>query len=78
MRSSSSVNLGRIEPSLGKCVLERQVLRLWSFQMNFMKRSSKGGKGTSLKWKFQESHRSRLWDRLAKCRYGIGKDSKSS
>jgi hypothetical protein len=41
MRRYSSVNLGRIKPSLGKCLLERWVLRLWSHQMNFMKISSK-------------------------------------
>jgi hypothetical protein len=41
MRRCSLVNLGIIKPSLGKLLLERWVLRLWSRQMIFMKISSK-------------------------------------
>jgi hypothetical protein len=37
----SSVNLGRIESSWGKGLLERWVLGWWSHQMRFMKGSSR-------------------------------------
>jgi hypothetical protein len=54
-RRLSSVNLGRLESSRGKGLLERQILGWWSHQMSFMNSSSRKGKGTFLKWSRQAS-----------------------
>jgi hypothetical protein len=41
VRNTSSINLGRIEYSWGKGLLERWVMGWWSHQMIFMKGSSR-------------------------------------